>query len=259
VRGGSELSQDFLSILTSLFPLIERYIHQPLFYNGDETLYSQQNNDHVEKADGNGLEISRGGKVVDKAYVDEHADDLRSHIDIEVATGLGARERMRFGTSYSLWECDPSTNAKCKRGLKSKGEHSCYATAGTTIFNALSNTDKNDLVTMGRNDPTYPCSAANLLTPEVVGGKIVPMFWSEESTVHMKKDEIDKVAETAAQYRAEGDNFILIICLAYFLVFLGMSMFLLCLCFEQKHAFFQAEVPKAALPSASSTAKSSVA
>ncbi|KAL3795234.1 hypothetical protein HJC23_008319 [Cyclotella cryptica] len=240
------------------------YVHHPLYYNGDEALYTQQDNSHVEKANGNGLRIYRPNidtdpgdfdvssskyQLVDKTYVDTQTDVLHSHIDIEVATGLGARERMRFGTSYSVWECDPSTNEKCKRGLKSKGEYSCYkGTVGPAIFGALANTDKGDLTTLGRNKPTYPCSAANFLTPELVGGKILPMFWSEESTVHMKTDEIDKVAKHANEYMLEGDNFILIVCIAYFLVFLGFSMLLLCLCFEQKHDFFKAEVPKGLAP-----------
>jgi hypothetical protein len=236
------------------------YIHHPLYYNGDEALYTQQDNTHVDKADGNGLKIyrpktdanpgnfdvsSESYQLVDKAYVDGQTDELHSHIDIEVATGLGARQRMRFGTSYSLWECDPAINNKCKLGLKSKGEHSCYkSTSGADIFNALDDSVKTDLRTLGRDVPSYACSAANVLTPEVVAGKILPMYWSEESTVHMKTQEIDRVAAIANEYMAEGNNFILIICFTYFLVFLGFSMLLLCLCFEQKHQFLQAEVPK---------------
>lgn len=247
------------------------YIHHPLYYNGDETLYTQQDNTHVDKADGNGLKIFRPAtdanpgnfnassasyRLVDKAYVDSQTDELHSHIDIEVATGLGARESMKFGTSYSIWECDPAVNSKCKRGLKSKGEHSCYkTTSGADIFNALADTEKTDLRTLNRDAPSYPCSAANVFTPEVVGGKIVPMFWSQESTVHMKAEEIDRVATMANIYMAEGNNFILVITFAYFLAFLGFSMLILCLCFEQKHVFLQAETPKQSAPS--STAKSS--
>jgi hypothetical protein len=230
------------------------YLHQPLYYNGDEALYSQQDNSHVDKADGNGINIYQGTDLINKTYVDEHSNDLLSHIDVEVATGLGARERMRFGTSYSIWECDPLTNAKCKRGLKSKGEHSCYKTAGESIFNELTDDDKAGLTTLNMNVPTYPCSAANLLTPEVVGGKIVPMFWSQESTIHMKKEEIDAIAKVADQYLAEGNNFVMMVAFCYYLGFLGVSMLLLCLCFEQRHEFFKAEVPK---PAASSTTMSS--
>ena len=248
------------------------YIHHPLYYNGDETLYTQQDNTHVDKADGNGLKIyrpttdanpgafnasSENYQLVDKAYVDGQTDELHSHIDIEVATGLGARQRMRFGTSYSLWECDPAVNNKCKLGIKSKGEHSCYkGTSGADIFNALDDAEKTDLRTLGRDIPSYSCSAANVLTPEVVGGKIVPMFWSEESTVHLKSEEIDEIAAIAQDYIAQGNSFILVICFTFFLCFLGFSMLILCLCFEPKPAALQVEVPR---QTASSTTKSSTA
>jgi len=245
------------------------YIHHPLYYNGDEILYTQIDNTHVDKADGNGLKIYRAltadtdpdnfdtspesFQLVDKAYVDTLTDELHSHIDIEVATGLGARQRMRFGTSYSIWECDPAINDKCKRGLKSKGQHSCYkSTSGADIFNALDNAEKTDLQTLGRNVPSYACSAANVLTPEVVGGKIIPMYWSEESTVHMKTEEIDRIAIMANEYLAEATNFTLIVCICFFLSFLGFSMLLMCLCFEQKHSFFESQKP--AMPT-TSTAK----
>ncbi|KAL7511318.1 hypothetical protein ACHAXN_008242, partial [Cyclotella atomus] len=249
------------------------YIHHPLYYNGDETLYTQQDNTHVDKDNGNGLKIYRpttnanpgnfngssaNYQLVDKAYVDSQTDALHSHIDIEVATGLGARERMRFGTSYSVWECDPAINDKCKRGLKSKGEHSCYkATSGADIFNAYAATLKTDLETLNRNVPSYACSAANVLSPEVVGGKIVPQYWSEASTVHMKIDEIDKIADMANKYMAEGESFILVMVFCWFLFLLGISMLLLCVCFEQKHQFNQAEVPRST--AVTSIAKSSTA
>jgi len=236
------------------------YIHHPLYYNGDETLYTQQDNIHVDKVDGNGLNIYRPNtdadpgafdatsesyQLVNKTYVDAATDELHSHIDIEVSTGLGARERMRFGTSYSIWECDPAINDKCKRGVKSKGEYSCYkSTSGAAIFNELTDTEKSELRNLGRDTPSYACSSANVLTPEVVGGKILPLYWSEESTVHMKTEEIDNVAEMANAYMTGGNNVILMFCFTFLLSFLGFSMLLLCLCFEQKHQFLQAEVPK---------------
>jgi len=98
------------------------YLHHPLFLNGDAMLYTQQNNTYVGRVDGNGVKIYRptsassapgvfdpsntgsNYQLVDKAYVDSQKDVLLSHIDIEVGTGLGARQRMRFGTSYSIWQ-----------------------------------------------------------------------------------------------------------------------------------------------------------
>ena len=221
------------------------YLHQPLYVNGDEALYTQQDNTYVDRADGNGIKIYRpttssdtdpgvftptatesNYQLVDKAYVDSQRRALQSHIDIEVATGLGARQRMRFGTSYSIWECDPSTNDKCKLAVNSKGENSCYSTSGTTTFDALSAADKNDLTTLGRSQFTYPCSASNLFTPDVVGGKIIPQYWYEESTVHATTDEIDLLAAYAASYSQSGNNFIIAAVFAFLGSFLGFSMLL---------------------------------
>ncbi|KAL9180056.1 hypothetical protein ACHAXT_008026 [Thalassiosira profunda] len=228
------------------------YFHHPLYFDGDAALYSQQNSSHADGADGNGIKIYRpttgsenpgafdasapgdNYQLVDKAYVDSQQGTLASHIDFEVSTGLGARQRMRFGTSYSIWECDPATNAHCKLAVSSKGANGCYATAGATAFDAKTTADKNDLATLGRNDLTYPCSAANLLTPNVVGGKILPMYWYEESTIHATAEEVDVLAAYADSYMQSGDVFITMLTLSLIGITIGISMVFLCLCFEQK-------------------------
>lgn len=244
------------------------YLHHPLFIGGDELLYTQQNNSYVERADGNGIKIYRSltnsdpgafnptnssnYQLVDKAVADSQRDSLLSHVDIEVATGLGARQRMRFGTSYSIWECDPATNEKCRFAMSSKAQYSCYSKTGADIFSDLGATDRNDLTTLGLNNFTYPCSAANLLTPSIVGGKILPNFWVEESTIHASKTEIDLLAAYAKSYSKSGNTFILTVGLVFVSLFLGFSMLLLCLCFEQQHTFMSSETP--ARPMAASTA-----
>ena len=208
-------------MLITTVPLHQRYFHQPLYIDGNEELYTQQACTYAERVDGNGIKIYRprmdadpgafsesNYQLVDKAYVDSRNEVLQSHIDIEVATGLGARQRMRFGTSHSIWECNPSTNDKCKLAANSKGQNSCYLKTGSTAFDAKNAIDKSDLTILGRNNFTYPCSAANLLTPHVVGGKILPMYWYEESTIHMTKDEIDLLASYAASYEQSGINWI---------------------------------------------------
>ena len=221
------------------------YLHQQLCIDGDEMLYTQQGSSYADRADGNGIKIYRpttssdsdpgafdptvsesNYQLVDKAYVASQNEVLQSHIDIEVASGLGARQRMRFGTSYSIWECDPATNEKCKVPVNSKGAHACYSTEGSATFDALVALDKSDLTTLGRSNFTYPCSAANLFTPHVVGGKILPMYWFEESTEHATTDEIDLLAAYAASYSQSGNNFILVLGLAFVAMFVGVSMLL---------------------------------
>jgi hypothetical protein len=235
------------------------YLHHPLFLNGDTKLYTQQNNSYAGTVDGNGIKIYRPSstsaspgafdpsnigskyKLVDKAYVDAQKDTLLSHIDIEVATGLAARQRMRFGASYSIWECDPSTNANCKLAVNSKGADSCYGTAGAATFEAMATADKNDLKSLGRNNMTYPCSAANMFTPHVVGGKILPMYWYEGSTIHATVDDVDVLVAYSASYQSAGTTVVLTCSLVAMFAFLGVCMLLLCLCFERKHSFMEGE------------------
>lgn len=247
------------------------YLHQPLFFAGDEALYTQQDNTHVDSASGNGIKIYRPAtdsdpgafnpsetgpnyQLVDRAYVEMKKDDLQSHIDIEVASGLGARQRMKFGTSYSIWECDPSTNEKCSVAVNSKGANACFPTAGTAALGAMTAADQNDLATLDRNNFTYPCSAANLFTPNVVGGKIVPMYWYEESTIHATANEIDQLSAYAVAYSQSGKTFMTVWALVFVSIFIGFSMLLLCLCFEQNHSFMSAEMQVLIDPTKSSVA-----
>lgn len=174
------------------------YFHQPLYLNGDAELLSQQNNSHVDSAtaSGNGIQIYRpiaeesdpgsftvGDANPNYSLVQETTwttddGDLRSYFDIEPATGIVARSRMRFGKSYSIWECDPATNANCNRageggGSSSSSASDCYQTVARTT------------------GLTYSCSAGNVLTPKVVGGKIMPHHWYEEFTKGAAPEEID--------------------------------------------------------------------
>jgi hypothetical protein len=142
---------------------------------------------------------------------------------------------MRFGRSYSIWECNPSTNLKCKIAVNSKGVDSCYGTAGAVTFEAMVAADKNDLKTLARSNLTYPCSVANLFTPYVVGGKILPMYWYKGSTIHANVVEIDVLVAYATSYKQAGYTVILLA------AFFGVCMLFFCLCFKQKHSFMEGE------------------
>ena len=111
--------------------------------------------------------------------------------------------------------------------------NSCYSETGSALFDAKATADKDNLATIGRNNITYPCSAANLLTPKVVGGKILPLYIFEDSSIHVHHDEIDLLADYAAAYARTGNVFITAAVLACIFGTLGVSMLLLCLCFEQ--------------------------
>ena len=172
------------------------YFHNPLYLHGDTEIFSQQNNNHVDYSqEGNGLKLYRPNvespgdfsedsakfehitSESSKAFAvvnDELLDQLEfeSYVDVEPATGTGVRSNFRQGISHSIWECDPVTNDKCKVAQEGK----CYQSK-------------------------YPCSAANVLTPHVVGGKILPLVWYEDKTVHVSDEEIIYFTTVADKYR----------------------------------------------------------
>lgn len=173
------------------------YFHNPLYVHGDEDLLSQQDNAHVDSLDGNGIKIYRAVNPNDDpgsfstgntqfAHVTSNANltkvnhefleqtSYESYIDIEPATGLGVRTNLRHGVSHSLWECDPESNDNCKLSKGGK----CYSS-------------------------TYPCSAANVFTPDVIGGKIIPTFWYEDKSQPASDDEITELSSKANGYHGK--------------------------------------------------------
>lgn len=86
------------------------YFHQPLYLDGDETLFSQGINIYRPKSvDSDPGTFTVGGsnsnyELVTKDLVDSLKSEIESYIDLEPATGLGVRSKMRFGFSASVWE-----------------------------------------------------------------------------------------------------------------------------------------------------------
>jgi hypothetical protein len=86
------------------------YFHQPLYLDGDEALYSQGINMYRPKNfDSDPGVFTVGGsnanyELVNKELVDSLKSEIQSYIDLEPATGLGIRSKMRFGVSASVWE-----------------------------------------------------------------------------------------------------------------------------------------------------------
>ena len=56
-------------------------------------------------------------------------------------------------------------------------------------------------------------------------------------------NEIDLLAAYAKSYNKSGNAFILLVCYVFLGLFLGFSMLLRCLCFEQKASFMETEKP----------------
>jgi hypothetical protein len=86
------------------------YFHQPLYLDGNETLYSQGVNIYRPKnvnSDPGAFTVGGSNtnyELVTKELVDSLKSEIQSYIDLEPATGRGIRSKMRFGFSASVWE-----------------------------------------------------------------------------------------------------------------------------------------------------------
>ena len=179
-------------------------------------MLSQQNSSHVDGPSGNGIQIfhqksydsnpgafslnNENYNLVDKAWVEANEDSLQSYLDLEPATGLGIRSKLRFAKSHSIWECDPETNEHCKLARHSNGAGKCYGTVGEDIFSSLSQSQKDLFIAANATTFTYPCSAANILSPHVIGGKIIPTYWYEEARNEVKISDVNELTALADEY-----------------------------------------------------------
>ena len=184
-------------------------------------MVSQQNNSHVDSADGNGIKIYRpvdssadpGAFAADNANYQllsnttDATKAFEAYIDLEPATGLGVRSRMKYGVSHSIWECDPDSNEKCKLAKYSDDSGNCY-------------------------DSDYPCSASNVLSPKVIGGKITPWYWCEDFKQEVDDKEVNVLSRLALVYHkiqltyAWMSNYSTVICLSIGLpMMLQLSLF----------------------------------
>lgn len=254
------------------------YVHQPLFFNGDKELLSQQNSSYVEGESGNGLKMyvpknhssdpgtfSVGGtndkyELIDETTLSAKEAHIQSHLDMEAATGLGVRSKLRFGVSYSIWECDPESNNNCTLSRHSDGSAKCYHNVGDEIYKNYDSTMKSLLDAKKSNDFTYPCSAANVFTPKVVGGKITPMYWYEDSREEIGKSNVEGFTSLAKEHYVLFDSFTWVWYLGWHLfVVFGVGMMTRCLCFAREREFLKSGAVGGANNEATMSATSSVA
>lgn len=229
----------------------DRYLHSPYFLDGDQELLSQLNNSYVQRGPGNGIKIYRGSsygqginsinpgiftseaqtggyKLVEASWVASDRDLFDTYLDVEPATGLTMEAQLRYGVSLSAWECNPEENSACMLAVKSKGQADCYDMMGQIYFDSLDAATRAYFTSSGRNNFTYPCSAANVLTPKVVAGKIIPTYWFDTSTAATLSD-VDKLVAVGKLYRKFQAIFILTVMLGLITASIG-SILLCCTC-----------------------------
>lgn len=219
------------------------YFHNPHFMNGDTELLSQQNNSHVDSSDGNGIKLYRPNNFVEDpgsfsaessnyAHLtdttalfqinDEFLDQnpYESYIDLEPATGLGIRARFRHGISHSVWECDPVSNDKCKLSKGRNKSNGCYSSSN--------------------QGSTYPCSAANVFSPDVVGGKIIPAFWVDDKQQKATALDIATLSVITGKYREVQHSYGFMVNIAILLTWtLGLPLALQLACFAPEKQFLK--------------------
>ena len=245
-------------MITNIQFLPYRYVHQPLFYNGDVELLSQQDSSHVEGKTGNGIKIYRpqddtsdpgaftvGGtnskyELLDEEMLESKADHLQSNVDLEPATGLGVRSKLRFAVSHSIWECDPETNEHCKISRESDGSGKCYNTVGDGIFTNTEKATKKVLNDANKNNFTYPCSAANVMTPKVIGGKITPMYWYEDAREQISSEDLEDLTSLVNENFSLYTSFAWIWQLGFTIFLFGLDMMLKCFFFNGEKEWLKA-------------------
>jgi hypothetical protein len=86
------------------------------------------------------------------------------HLSLEPATGVTLDGIVVNQMSTMTWNCDPAIDPSC----------------GMFFYNQSASKGK----LCYRNGLSYfPCSAANVFTPKVMGGKVLPIFWLRASPV----------------------------------------------------------------------------
>lgn len=147
-------------------------VSSPNYLGVDEDVYSQSSNADKAAADGGGLLLyrTRDGyspsssllatpELMTASSVAEMKDHFTDFVKIEPASGVTLLTRALNMASTFTWNCNPTLDATC--GLMATPHNSsdplCYILG---------------------NGKQMPCSNANVFTPRVRGGKVLPVFWS---------------------------------------------------------------------------------
>lgn len=169
-------AQPFKGLIAGFFYFASSTIvHEPLFAYADHYLLNQSDNSYLGRdSDTYGVEIQQTmseyinftplevPRVVTSEILQQYEEDgsLLAYVVVEPATGNYIEGHNRIASSFQVWECDPADplmQAACMPMLFS-GE--CYEafTGGAPL----------------------PCSTANVLTPALKGGKVIPVAFTDE-------------------------------------------------------------------------------
>lgn len=158
--------QNMFNLVYSLrgIPVIMSY---PNFYESDAKMLTQAENTERRSKSTAGVKLyqTRDGYTKDAAllsspkeittetWATSGEDNFRGYLDIEPATGLTLEGKVSNQLSVYTWNCNPTLDPSCQFIRNTSTNSLCYTNGW------------------------FACSFANVFTPKVMGGKILPMYW----------------------------------------------------------------------------------
>mmetsp|Transcript_15149 Transcript_15149/g.28515 ORF Transcript_15149/g.28515 Transcript_15149/m.28515 type:complete len:855 (+) Transcript_15149:129-2693(+) len=144
----------------------------PNWYNVDTDILTQSSNTDKFAAAGGGVALYRtrdgyspssavlsSPELLTSSNADDFEEEMTEYTEIEPASGVALSTRAQNMASTFTWNCNPLLDSTC--GLVA------------TAHNA-----SDPLCYILGNGKQMPCSNANVFTPRVRGGKVVPIFWT---------------------------------------------------------------------------------
>jgi hypothetical protein len=128
---------------------------------------------------------------IDATWVAANIDKLDVVLKVEPATGLTLSGAKRLGASLKpVKDCNPAVDATCLLALSGSGLlGSCHqAVAGGFLEQLQIDTGMPVVSALTAHlayeskeyAPGFPCSEANVVTPNFVGGKLFPVYWASQ-------------------------------------------------------------------------------
>lgn len=142
-------------------------ISSPLFYSSEPQALSQSINTIRGTPSGVGVNLYRtkdsyetnaaeiSPELVTTDTWDRYSSHYAGELDIEPVTGITLTGAMVTQFSSFTLNCNPALDASCGLFSSSNDGTKCYQASNIQ----------------------FPCGAANIFTPNVMGGKILPTFW----------------------------------------------------------------------------------
>eukprot|EP00607_Mallomonas_marina_P006070 CAMPEP_0182430056 /NCGR_PEP_ID=MMETSP1167-20130531/36387_1 /TAXON_ID=2988 /ORGANISM="Mallomonas Sp, Strain CCMP3275" /LENGTH=634 /DNA_ID=CAMNT_0024614651 /DNA_START=185 /DNA_END=2089 /DNA_ORIENTATION=- len=103
-------------------------------------------------------------------YIARHkTTEFATYLDIEPASGIVVGGQGTEMLSTFIPDCDPAADPSCRLGVKVGSATRCYM---RTV----------NIPNVGSVPADYPCSAFNVFSPLVMGGKVFPVGWVKQGS-----------------------------------------------------------------------------